>query len=112
MTKGERYMEKKICCCGHDCSRCVTYLATVREDEALRKQSQAFYRETFGIELPPDEIRCLGIDSDCVLSLCRECPWVKCCREKGIGACEECAEYPCEALAAYRERYVNRCHIL
>lgn len=102
----------RICCCGHDCSRCVTYLATVRQDESLRRRAQRFYEENFGRHIPAEEIRCLGIRSDCVLSLCRECPWWKCCEQRGITRCEECEEYPCAPLAAYREKYVNRCNVV
>lgn len=101
-----------ICFCGHDCSRCVTYQATVRDDDALRMRSQSFYRETFGQDLPIEAFHCLGGRSEQVFSLCRECPWIKCCRERGIGSCEECAEYPCPALGAYQEKYVNKCNMM
>lgn len=37
-------MKKAICYCGHDCSRCLTYLATINNDEDLRKQTQEFYK--------------------------------------------------------------------
>ena len=30
------------CYCGHDCSRCVTYIATQTDDDSLREQSQSF----------------------------------------------------------------------
>ena len=64
----------KPCYCGHDCSRCITYLATIRQDEALRKESQRFYQEHFHRELPLAEISCLGGRSNQVMPLCRECP--------------------------------------
>ena len=100
------------CCCGHDCARCVTYQATVRDDDALRARAQTFYRETFGRELPLEAFRCLGGRSEQVFVLCRECPWIQCCRKRGIAACEECGDYPCPELAAYREKYVNQSNII
>ena len=42
-------MKESICYCGHDCARCLTYLATINNDEELRKQSQSFYKIEFGI---------------------------------------------------------------
>ena len=31
-------MKELLCYCGHDCARCLTYLATINDDEDLRKQ--------------------------------------------------------------------------
>ena len=99
-----------ICFCGHDCSRCITYLATVNRDESLRKRAQKFYRDTFGINLALQDIHCLGGRSQQLFSLCGGCPWAKCCRERGIGACSDCKEYPCQKLSEYQKRFVNRCN--
>ena len=43
--------DNNIGCCGHDCGRCVTYLATVQDDDGLRRQAQQFYREAFRTDL-------------------------------------------------------------
>ena len=101
-----------ICFCGHDCSRCVTYLATVRNDDELRKQSQEFYKTEFGRDIPFSEIHCMGGRSDDAFTLCRECPWMKCCRERGLDRCADCGEYPCKPLAEYSWKYVNKCNQL
>ena len=98
------------CFCGHDCLRCITYLATVKNDNILRKQSQQFYIETFGLDIPLDEIHCRGGRSKDVFYLCSNCPWMMCCKGKNIKSCSECTEYPCNPLADYMEKYVNRCN--
>ena len=103
-------MKQMICCCGHDCARCLTYLATVHNDEALRRQSQEFYQSEFGIDIPPEDIHCHGGRSEDVFCLCRACPFVKCCRERGVDACSDCTEYPCGSIRAYQEKYVNKCN--
>lgn len=103
-------MRNPICYCGHDCSRCLTYLATINHDDHLRKQSQKFYRDEFGMDIPLEAIHCLGGRSEDAFYLCRECPWKKCCRERGIAACSDCADYPCEALKRYQDKYVNKCN--
>ncbi len=96
------------CYCGHDCARCVTYLATVRDDDALRRTSRRFYRDTFGIDIPSDKLCCLGGRSDTVMPLCRTCPFAACCRRRGIDRCADCPDYPCPAIADYTAKYVNR----
>ena len=103
-------MNNAICYCGHDCSRCTTYRATVNDDGILRGQAQRFYRDEFGYEIPLSEIQCMGGRSDQVFKLCGDCPWMKCCRKRKIGGCSECGEYPCAALAEYSRKYVNQCN--
>lgn len=92
------------CFCGHDCARCVTYLASRRDEDGLRRRAQAFYREAFGLAIPLAECRCGGGRSQEVFALCRECPFALCCRERGIDSCAACPEYPCPQLAAYQEK--------
>ena len=66
-------MRKIFGCCGHDCSRCITYLATIKNDDTLRKQSQQFYKTMFGLDIPLDEVNCLGCQSNNVFKLCKNC---------------------------------------
>ena len=69
-------MNKLVCYCGHDCARCLTYLATINNDEDLRKQSQEFYKAEFGIDIPLKDIHCLGGRSEDIFYLCKECPFI------------------------------------
>ena len=103
-------MKEPICYCGHDCSRCLTYLATINNDENLRKQSQEFYKAEFGVDIPLEDIHCLGGRSDNRFYLCKECPFIKCCKEHNAKMCPECCDYPCEAIKDYQEKYVNKCN--
>ena len=99
-----------ICFCGHDCSRCITYLATIKDDDGLRKQSQKFYKNEFGYDIPLSDIHCMGGRSDNIFYLCHGCPWMKCCKKHNINSCSDCGEYPCKPLAEYQEKYVNKCN--
>lgn len=99
-----------LCYCGHDCSRCVTYLATIYQDERLRQQAKDFYQTSMGREIPLDQIHCLGGRSDDIFFLCADCPWMQCCKEQGISSCSECSKYPCKPLADYEKKYVNKCN--
>ena len=99
-----------VCYCGHDCSRCVTYLATLRDDDHLRELSRKFYKETFGQDIPLEKFNCFGGRSDHLFELCRGCPFRKCCKERDIKSCSLCPEYPCKPLKEYQEKYVNKCN--
>lgn len=97
------------CYCGHDCSRCVTYIATQTNDGDLRRQAQSFYKESFGLDISLEKFYCDGGRSKNVFELCKECPFKKCCIERGIDACGKCSEYPCKEISDYQEKYVNKC---
>ena len=103
----------EMCCfCGHDCGRCVVYLATVTADPALadayRREAQAFYQDMLHREIPPEKLVCRGGRSDAVMEACRDCPFRKCCRERGILHCRDCPDYPCAAIGAYEKTWVNK----
>ena len=103
-------MKELLCYCGHDCARCLTYLATINNDEELRKQSQSFYKTEFGMDIPLADIHCLGGRSNDIFYLCKECPFTKCCKEHKTEMCSECCDYPCEKIKDYQEKYVNKCN--
>ena len=98
------------CYCGHDCAKCVTYLATKNDDNCLKTQAQSFYKAEFGMEIPLDKMSCHGGRTDEIFELCRDCPFSKCCRERNISACNKCPEYPCGMLEKYQQKYVNKCN--
>lgn len=103
-------MHRDLCFCGHDCARCVTRVATIRHDDALRAQAQAFYHDVFGLCVSLQALCCYGGRSQAVFCLARECPFAACCRKKGIHSCRDCADYPCAPLSDYQQKYVNRCN--
>lgn len=98
------------CYCGHDCARCRTRHATLTGDDALRREIAAWYRAEFGQDRPPEAYTCYGGRTGRVMEACRQCPYRRCCREKGLAACADCADYPCGMLAWYLEKYVNQCN--
>ena len=100
--------KKCKCYCGHDCARCITYIATQRNDDNLRRQSQSFYKERFGLDIPLEKFNCEGGRSPNVFELCKECPFVKCCKQHNVDSCSKCPEYPCKEISAYKAKYVNK----
>ena len=100
------------CYCCHDCARCITYIATQRKDDSLRRLSQRFYKEQFGLDIPLEKFNCNGGRSDKIFELCKECPFIKCCKHRNIDSCNECPEYPCKEISDYQAKYVNKCNQL
>ncbi len=98
------------CYCGHDCAKCITYIATQRNDDSLRRQAQSFYKERFGLDIPLRKFNCEGGRSKNVFELCKGCPFVKCCKERRVNSCSECPEYPCKDISDYQAKYVNKCN--
>lgn len=98
------------CYCGHDCSRCVTYIATQTDDDTLREQSQRFYKEQFRKDIPLEKFNCWGGRTDKVFELCQDCPFVKCCKERSVDSCHKCPKYPCKEISDYQAKYVNKCN--
>jgi hypothetical protein len=84
------------------------YVASCNGDENLRESARRLYHDELGIDLPAEAYKCAGGRSGKVFGPCAGCPFMKCCKEKGITACEECAEYPCDMLSEYQQKYVNK----
>jgi len=82
-------------------------LATVDDNDVLRKEAAAFYAEVFGQVLPLEAIHCRGGRSDDVIDGCPECPFMACCKACGLDACTPCAE-PCAMFTDYYKTYVNK----
>ena len=110
MIKTGNKMFSLPCYCGHDCFKCVTYIVTQRNDDNLRIQSQSFYKEKFELDISLEKFNCNGGRSDKVFELCKECHFIKCCKQYDIDSCSKCPEYPCKEISDYQEKYVNKCN--
>ena len=96
-------MNEFIAYCGLDCERCEARLATVNNDEALRRKVAALWSELNGVEIPADSIRCTGCRIDGVKTPYCEflCPIRACAMEKELETCGACpARKACEKLGA------------
>ncbi len=95
LVRAERPLaERIIAACGNDCSACPRYTAHPYEktEEELRHTAELWMRIGYRDHVATNqEISCSG---------CRPENWcryrvVKCCEDRGIKTCAECAEYPC-----------------
>lgn len=87
-------MKQFIAFCGLDCEVCQARLATVNDDDELRRKVALEWSELNKVEITPDMINCTGCRIEgaktpfCDLI----CPIRKCARAKGHETCADCSE--------------------
>jgi hypothetical protein len=97
--------------CGLDCERCPVFVATAKNDYALRRETaeqwSRQYREYLAdhlgrCEFKPEEMNCAGCRSSNLFVGCSICAIRACARERGLSSCARCGEYQsCEALNGF-----------
>jgi hypothetical protein len=95
-------MEKLISCCGLDCATCDARIATIENNDELRKATAANWTKMFNSpEIPFESINCTGCRMEGVkFSYCESCNIRKCVQEKGYETCGDCPEMDtCEIVA-------------
>ncbi|MGN0702673.1 MAG: DUF3795 domain-containing protein [Lentihominibacter sp.] len=97
-------MKKYIGCCGLDCEKCDSYIATINDDDELRAKTAKFWSELNQVEILPEHINCLGCRTDGIKSVFCEsiCQIRKCALEKGYDTCGDCDKIDtCERLQSF-----------
>lgn len=112
LVRAGRIPNVLLCYCGHDCGRCKAFAATLDDDAALRAQVCAYYATEMRRTLAPESVYCLSGRSDVLMAGCADCPFMRCCREKGLSSCADCPQAPCGMLDWYQRTYVNRANQL
>jgi hypothetical protein len=94
--KGEKIIAK----CGLTCSECPAYIATQKNDDALRAETAKKWSEMFKADIKPSDINCDGCQSESprLFSYCSVCEIRQCAREKKVATCADCPDYSCEKL--------------
>ena len=88
--------------CGLFCGSCGIYIATIRNDgKELERIAQMMKT---GIE----EIPCRGCRSDVLSPHCRMCGFKSCAKTRNLNNCEECGEFPCDALRDFQKQLPHR----
>ena len=96
-------MRKMIAYCGLDCEKCDAYVATIRDDQALREKTAKAWSEMNHAEILPEHINCKGCRADGIKFVYCEsmCPIRQCGLKKGVETCGACAEMEkCETVKA------------
>lgn len=95
-------MKDLIAYCGLDCETCDARIATLNNDDELRKKTATLWTRLNQVEIPPETINCTGCRADGVKSpYCESlCPIRQCALKKSVATCGDCAEMKiCEKLA-------------
>lgn len=80
-------MDRRIAYCGLDCEACDAYLATIRDDQALREKTAALWAALNQAPILPEHINCTGCRADGVKTVyCQHlCPIRACAAGRGGG---------------------------
>jgi len=101
--EGKKEEKKMIAKCGLVCSECPAYIATQKNDDALRTETAKKWSEMFKADIKASDINCDGCQSESqrLFSYCQTCEIRKCAREKQVETCAACPDYSCAKLDAF-----------
>jgi hypothetical protein len=95
-------MKDFIAYCGLDCETCEARIATVNNDDELRRKVAKHWSELNGVEITPEMINCSGCRIPGVKTPYSDslCPIRQCAMKKGIKTCGDCNKMDsCEKVA-------------
>lgn len=100
-------MEKIIACCGLNCASCDARIATMANDNELRKSTAEKWQKLYhSPEIAPESINCTGCTEPGVkLGHCSECQVRNCAIAKGFTTCSECSELTTCSIVAPIHNY-------
>lgn len=101
-------MEKLISCCGLNCATCDARIATIKNDDELRKATADKWRVSFNSpEITPEMINCTGCRSEGVkFGYCEMCEIRKCVKARGFNTCGDCREMETCSLVSAIHKHV------
>jgi hypothetical protein len=86
-------MEKLISCCGLNCAACDARVATINNDDELRKATAEKWKVAFSADIVSEMINCTGCREEGLkFSHCSMCEIRKCVNAKGYNTCGDCSE--------------------
>ena len=87
-------MDRFIAYCGLDCEKCEARIATMNDDNDLRRKVSEEWSELNHVEITPDMINCTGCRMEGVKTVyCSSlCPIRKCAVSRGYETCGSCPE--------------------
>ena len=87
-------MKTMIAYCGLDCEHCDAYLATIKDDQALREKTAKLWSELNHVTILPKDINCEGCRADGAKTVyCDKlCAIRQCALKKGFETCGDCPE--------------------
>lgn len=101
-------MEKLISCCGLNCATCDARVATINNDDELRKATADKWRVAFNAPgLSYEMINCTGCrEEGAKFSHCEECEIRNCAKARGFETCGDCDEMTTCSKVSAIHKYV------
>ena len=99
-------MKEMIAFCGLDCEKCEARIATINDDNNLRKKVADKWSKLNNIEILPEHINCLGCRGEGPKTYyCSDlCEIRKCVMGKKLESCGKCVEMnSCKIISAVLE---------
>jgi hypothetical protein len=95
-------MEKVISCCGLNCAACDARIATISNDNELRRQTAEKWKTDYNVpDMSPEMINCTGCrEAGVKLGHWSMCQIRLCAAAKGFSTCGECSEMDTCSLIA------------
>lgn len=96
-------MKEMIGMCGIDCEQCPAYIASMTNNNELRKKTAEEWKIAHNFAFTPEMINCHGCHAtDGVqVGYCSMCEIRKCAVSKEAENCGVCTEYPCKIISDF-----------
>ena len=90
-------MKKTIAYCGLNCEKCDAYIATMNDDDELRKKTAKLWSKLNQTEILPEMINCEGCRFDGMKTpFCDSiCQIRQCALSKSVETCADCEKIKC-----------------
>lgn len=89
-----------ISVCGLNCAKCDIHMAS-HGDEEKRREILDWFRKERGLDLNPEQIVCEGCMGPLGSHWSPDCGMMLCAKERGLGHCFECGDFPCDKVEAF-----------
>jgi len=101
-------MEKIIACCGLDCATCDARIATLKNDDELRKATAEKWKTMYNApDISITAINCTGCREEGMkFSHCGVCEIRNCVKAKGFNTCGDCSEMETCIIVSGVHKYV------
>jgi hypothetical protein len=101
-------MEKLISCCGLNCATCDARIATIKNDDELRKATAEKWRIMYNApEMSLLMINCTGCrEAGVKFEHCNVCEIRNCVKAKGYNTCGDCGEMETCVIVSGVHKYV------
>jgi len=101
-------MEKIISCCGLNCASCDARIATINNDDELRKATAEKWRVEFNAsDIDYTMINCTGCrEAGVKFSHCTMCEIRNCVKARGFDTCGDCSEMDTCTIVSAIHKYV------